>query len=1227
MSRNIDKSTSHHLESKYFSNLRSHNKSTSGYSFHAVRYNPRIMKTALAVASELSKCRSSPSDVDCETHEDGQSRDERPSWSRKTDFILSVIGFSVDFTTLWRFPYMCYKHGGGAFLLPYLMMLLILGIPLSYMELALGQYQHTGAISVWLKICPMFCGIGYGVIVVATLVGSYYNTMIGWSVYFLISSFQSEVPWGLCNQTWNTPDCVTADNIGDASNTSVSAAEEFFDRRLLEIHRSTGLADLGPVKLSLAACLLGVFIVIYICLWKGIKYSGQIVWVTATTPYVILTMLLIHGITLSGSLSGIRQFLYPTWNSLVTWEVWTDAASQIFLSLGPGCGVLLTLASYNGLHNNCFRDAVITSLANCAASLLAGFVVFSVLGYMADLQHTTIDKVVVDGPGLVFVAYPQVIATFAGSHFWAVLFFFMLIALGLDSSFGRLECTVMAMCDHFPNVKANRPIVLGVQLGLCFLIGLSTVTYGGAYVVHFLDNYAASVALIFFCLLQVVAVSWLYGFDKFSIDIHTMLGSKPSIFWKACWVYMCPVTLLVLLVVKIRGCPRLELRDIQYPAWSVSLGWCVTCSSVLCVPGFMIYWFITSKGNFKQRMQRMVYPVNYTKYAQTVTPRDQYKILKSEQPTKHVKWNINENEITEIDDVTSTSYIKMAVTTFQSSSDVSEKIKKSKATGGGADERVMWNSKADFLLTVIGYAVDSANVWRFPYICYKNGGGAFLIPYLLMFFFVALPLFYMELALGQFQRAGAMNIWLRISPMFSGMGWGVCVVCMLVGAYYNTINAWSFYFIVDSFKAELPWGRCGQEWNTPDCMDENNARNITNTSISSADEYFERQLLESHRSTGIDDLGGVKWSLCLCLLLTFLIIYFTLWKGIQQSGKMAWVTALSPYVVLFLMLILGCTLPGAANGVKYYIVPDFERLLSPEVWIDAAGQIFFSLGTGIGALIALGSYNKFNNNCLLDAVLTSSINCATSIVSGFAVFSMLGYMAEMQHTTVDKVATEGPGMVFVACPLAIATMDGSQFWSIIFFIMLITLGLGSSFGAFESVLTALCDQFPKLSANRPIVLAIVLTSCFLISLPSVTYGGSYVVNLLDLHAAPTPLIFFCFIEVVAVNWVYGWRRFSSDIEQMLGQQPSMFWKVCWVVISPISLLVLLIQTVYKYPGLMLGDYVYPAWSVTLGWCLTSASIMCVPGFMIYSFFAAKGNVKEKIRKIVYPTESPIQVKY
>lgn len=124
-----------------------------------------------------------------------------------------------------------------------------------------------------------------------------------------------------------------------------------------------------------------------------------------------------------------------------------------------------------------------------------------------------------------------------------------------------------------------------------------------------------------------------------------------------------------------------------------------------------------------------------------------------------------------------------------------------------------------------------------------------------------------------------------------------------------------------------------------------------------------------------------------------------------------WITAIAPYIVLLILLVRGVSLPGAGEGIKYYLTPEWSKLKNSKVWIDAASQIFFSLGPGFGTLLALSSYNKFNNNCYRDAIITSSINCLTSFLAGFVIFSVLGYMANVQHKSIEDVGLEGEEMI------------------------------------------------------------------------------------------------------------------------------------------------------------------------------------------------------------------------
>ena len=323
------------------------------------------------------------------------------------------------------------------------------------------------------------------------------------------------------------------------------------------------------------------------------------------------------------------------------------------------------------------------------------------------------------------------------------------------------------------------------------------------------------------------------------------------------------------------------------------------------------------------------------------------------------------------------------------------------------DGRETWTKGLDYLIATIGFAVDLATVWRFPYLCYKNGGGAFLIPYFVMLLFGGLPLFFMEVVLGQFHRAGPAAIW-KIVPLFKGVGYCVCFIAYAVSFYYNVILGWSVFYIWSSLALQLPWTTCQNEWNTPLCFatGEANRSYAAGNNTLAAYEFFELKVLEI-QGHNFENIGPPKWDLLISTMSIFLILYFSLWQGVKSTGKVVWFTAISPYVILLILLIRGFFLPGATEGILYFLIPTWDRLFTAEVWIEAAVQVFFSIGAGFGVHLAFASYNRFNHDCYRDCMITIGVNCITSVFSGVVVLSNNGYMSQALNVDINEVAKDG----------------------------------------------------------------------------------------------------------------------------------------------------------------------------------------------------------------------------
>uniref|UniRef100_A0A4W5R5J3 Transporter n=1 Tax=Hucho hucho TaxID=62062 RepID=A0A4W5R5J3_9TELE len=532
-------------------------------------------------------------------------------------------------------------------------------------------------------------------------------------------------------------------------------------------------------------------------------------------------------------------------------------------------------------------------------------------------------------------------------------------------------------------------------------------------------------------------------------------------------------------------------------------------------------------------------------------------------------------------------------------------------------ERGQWGNKVEFVLSVAGEIIGLGNVWRFPYLCYKNGGGAFFIPYLIFLFTCGIPVFFLETALGQYTSEGGVTCWRKITPLFEGVGYATQVIVALLNFYYIIVLAWAIFYLSYSFTWDLPWASCNNTWNT--------GQRSTIGSVAGSNQshmYPQRRVLRI--SSGIDNIGSLNWDLVLCLAIAWILVYFCIWKGVKSTGKVVYFTATFPYIMLCILLIRGVTLPGAFIGIKFYLYPDLGRLSDPQVWMDAGTQIFFSYAICLGCLTALGSYNKYNNNCYRDCLSLCFLNSGTSFVAGFAIFSILGFMSYEQNVPISEVAESGPGLAFIAYPRAVSMMPFSPLWACFFFIMIVFLGLDSQFVCVESLVTAMVDMYPKTFRRKNrrelFILAVAIFS-FLMGLIMLTEGGMYVFQLFDYYAASGMcLLFVAVFETVCIAWIYGADRFYDNIEDMIGYRPGPIIKYCWMFFTPATCLGTFAFSLIKYTPLKYNnEYVYPWWGYGLGWLLALSSMLCVPLWVVIKMCSVEGTLKERFTILTTPS--------
>eukprot|EP00064_Thunnus_orientalis_P015458 superscaffoldBa00002867_g15511 len=278
----------------------------------------------------------------------------------------------------------------------------------------------------------------------------------------------------------------------------------------------------------------------------------------------------------------------------------------------------------------------------------------------------------------------------------------------------------------------------------------------------------------------------------------------------------------------------------------------------------------------------------------------------------------------------------------------------------------------------------------------------FLIPYLLIVFVGGIPIFFLEIALGQFMKAGSINVW-NIAPLFKGLGYASMVIVFFCNTYYIMVLAWGFYYLIKSFNSILPWSTCDNEWNTPNCIeifrhpDCNNA-SLANLTISGnmtcaelADarspiiEFWENKVLNI--SSGLDQPGEMNWELMLCLVTVWVLVYFCVWKGVKSAGKIVYFTATFPYVVLIILLVRGVTLPGAYDGIMYYIKPNWSKLQEAQ-FVGVEGFI-----TGILDLFPGKNYHRYKREIAVAicCLLCFIIDLSMVTQGGMYVFQLFDY--------------------------------------------------------------------------------------------------------------------------------------------------------------------------------------------------------------------------------------------
>merc|ERR1711892_1543196 len=579
------------------------------------------------------------------------SGNSRKQWPNQFQFLCANIAFAVGLGNIWRFPYLAHSNGGGTFLIPYFISLLIIGVPMLTLELSLGQRMRQGAIRSYKLFHRAFTGIGYSMVVVSCFICYYYNMVVGWALFYFMSSMSDPLPWASCNVVNRS---LTEGEVGhgtfsEAIPSPVSecsnagSAEYYWYRETLDISGdyypiSEGVnpkyADF-PITTPMTLVLCLAWLIVFYLLMNGAEATGGALYFIALMPYFVLTIFLGIGLSSDGGIDGLVRLFQPDWSALQDPQLWVKAASQIFFSLSVCYGGIISFASYNPVSHNFLRDSMIVAMVNSGTSLFASCVIFALLGSRAfkrtetcieqftehaldryelpsesyanfddlysdlSVKHPddfTDENIIANfgtkkcnfeqiligdspsGTGLIFIAVAETVQDMPGSFILSVLFFFMVITLGLGSMIGSAEGVVTPIYDllRSKGVNVKKPLVVAIFSMILFGSGIVLTTPGGSYWLDIVDSATGGIPLLIIGAAQFIVVGWVFGARKWMAEIEWMVGPPANIFDPiyrkfliVSWAVTAPVLILGILIyysIDVSGNPP------TYKRWSAKIG-------------------------------------------------------------------------------------------------------------------------------------------------------------------------------------------------------------------------------------------------------------------------------------------------------------------------------------------------------------------------------------------------------------------------------------------------------------------------------------------------------------------------------------------------------------------------------------------------------------------------------------------------------------------------------
>ncbi|MFP4392280.1 MAG: sodium-dependent transporter [Desulfohalobiaceae bacterium] len=474
---------------------------------------------------------------------------QREQWGTRTGFILAAVGSAIGLGNIWRFPYMAYDNGGGAFLIPYFFALLTAGIPIIILEFGIGHKYKGSAPLTFFNIFKKWQWLGWWQVFVAFIISIYYVVIIAWALNYALLAL----------------------NLGWGEN-----PEDFFFGDFLAL--SEGPMNLGGIVWPIFIAAIAMWFVTWLALFSGVRRGIEVAnKIFMPLLFLLLLIMLGRAVTLEGAAEGINWLFRPDFSAILDYKVWTAAYGQIFFTLSICFAIMITYSSYLPAKADINNNGMMTAFINCGFSLLAGIMVFGVLGYMAHEQGVSLEEVVGAGVGLAFVTIPEAINLLPAAKFFGFLFFISLVFAGLSSMISISEACCSALMDKF---SWNRKPTASLLCLVGFLLSLIFMTNGGLFVLDIVDHFINNFGIVFAGLVEIILLSWFFKLESVREHINPLSDFAIGSWWNFCLKVITPIVLGYMAIANLVGDIRENYEG--YPGSALVLfGWCVVAGIVL----------------------------------------------------------------------------------------------------------------------------------------------------------------------------------------------------------------------------------------------------------------------------------------------------------------------------------------------------------------------------------------------------------------------------------------------------------------------------------------------------------------------------------------------------------------------------------------------------------------------------------------------------------------------